>query len=97
MEAIGCPVHRMKLAAFVLAGALAGRRIFPNLTVEENLRAFIDRRNQSDRPWTLPRVLDLFPVLAERARHLGNRLSGGEQQMLAIARARDQSALACPR
>jgi len=76
-----------RVARMGIALVPEGRRIFPNLTVEENLRAFIDRRNQSDRPWTLPRVLDLFPVLAERTRHLGNRLSGGEQQMLAIARA----------
>ena len=58
------------------------REIFPSLTVEENLTV-------AARPgrWRLPAVYDLFPRIAERRRSLGNRLSGGEQQMLAIARA----------
>jgi branched-chain amino acid transport system ATP-binding protein len=58
------------------------REIFSSLTVEENLTV-------AARPghWNLPAVYDLFPRLAERRRNLGNQLSGGEQQMLAIARA----------
>jgi branched-chain amino acid transport system ATP-binding protein len=58
------------------------REIFASLTVEENLRV-------STRPgeWTIPRVGELFPRLAERNHHFGNQLSGGEQQMLAMARA----------
>ncbi|CAG9175386.1 ABC transporter ATP-binding protein [Cupriavidus pinatubonensis] len=58
------------------------RWVFPSLTVEENLSAVA-------RPghWTLARVYELFPRLQERRRNLGNQLSGGEQQMLAIARA----------
>jgi branched-chain amino acid transport system ATP-binding protein len=58
------------------------REIFPSLTVEENLTV-------AERPgqWTLARVYDLFPSLAERRRNHGNQLSGGEQQMLAIGRA----------
>ncbi|MGX1309740.1 branched-chain amino acid transport system ATP-binding protein [Amorphus suaedae] len=58
------------------------RNIFRSLTVEENLTA-------TARPgtWTLDRVYDLFPRLAERKSNLGNQLSGGEQQMLAVARA----------
>ena len=68
-----------------------GRRIFPNLSVRENLIAFADRRNTSPRgataPWTLDRVYAVFPRLQERAHHMGNQLSGGEQQMLAIGRA----------
>ncbi|THF63098.1 ABC transporter ATP-binding protein [Pseudothauera nasutitermitis] len=64
-----------------------GRQCFPNLTVREHLVAFADRRNQAAEPWTLGRLYELFPRLAERAGHLGNQLSGGEQQMLAIARA----------
>jgi branched-chain amino acid transport system ATP-binding protein len=58
------------------------REIFPSLTVEENLRV-------AARPgdWTLPRIYDLFPRLAERRRNYGNQLSGGEQQMLAVGRA----------
>ncbi len=62
-----------------------GRRIFPSLTVEENL-VVAARPNGAD-GWTLERVYDLFPRLRERARHRGNKLSGGEQQMLAIGRA----------
>jgi branched-chain amino acid transport system ATP-binding protein len=58
------------------------REIFPSLTVDENLRV-------ASRPgeWTLERVHDLFPRLAERRRNYGNQLSGGEQQMLAVGRA----------
>ena len=64
-----------------------GRQIFPNLTVRENLVAFAANRHGAREPWTLERVCAFFPVLAERARNLGGRLSGGEQQMLAIGRA----------
>jgi branched-chain amino acid transport system ATP-binding protein len=58
------------------------RNIFKSLTVEENLTA-VARTG----PWTVARVYELFPRLAERRRNLGNQLSGGEQQMLAIGRA----------
>lgn len=64
-----------------------GRQIFPNLTVRENLIAFAANRNRSANPWTLERVYAMFPRLAERANNMGNQLSGGEQQMLAIGRA----------
>ena len=64
-----------------------GRQIFPNLTVRENLVAFAANRNGAKAPWTLARALEFFPQLAARARHMGNELSGGEQQMLAIGRA----------
>lgn len=64
-----------------------GRHIFPNLSVRENLIATAHNRLQAAQPWTLERVYTLFPRLAERANHLGNHLSGGEQQMLAIGRA----------
>ena len=64
-----------------------GRMIFANLSVEENLRAFAANRSRSKEPWTLDRVFDLFPRLKERSRNMGNQLSGGEQQMLAIGRA----------
>jgi branched-chain amino acid transport system ATP-binding protein len=58
------------------------REIFPSLSVEENLTV-------AERPgkWTFERVYDLFPRLAERRSHMGNQISGGEQQMLAIGRA----------
>jgi len=62
-----------------------GRQIFPTLTAEENLIATAASRFAAR--WTLDRVYDFFPQLAERRRHLGNELSGGEQQMLAIGRA----------
>jgi branched-chain amino acid transport system ATP-binding protein len=64
-----------------------GRQIFPNLSVRENLVAFADNRSGRADPWTPQRVLELFPRLAERAGNMGNQLSGGEQQMLAIGRA----------
>jgi branched-chain amino acid transport system ATP-binding protein len=59
-----------------------GRQVFPNLTVRENLVATARRG-----PWTLEKVLDMFPQLKARQGNYGNQLSGGEQQMLAIARA----------
>jgi branched-chain amino acid transport system ATP-binding protein len=62
-----------------------GRQIFPNLTVRENLVATAVMRDGG--AWTLERVHDLFPRLAERANSMGNQLSGGEQQMLAVGRA----------
>ncbi len=58
------------------------RNIFKSLTVEENLTAVAQRG-----PWTAQRIYDLFPRLSERRRNLGNQLSGGEQQMLAVGRA----------
>ena len=64
-----------------------GRQVFPNLTVRENLVATAANRSRAAAPWTLERVFALFPNLKERQGHYGNQLSGGEQQMLAIARA----------
>ncbi|NJD26270.1 MAG: ABC transporter ATP-binding protein [Betaproteobacteria bacterium] len=64
-----------------------GRQCFPNLTVDEHLVAFFANRRKLAGPWTPARVYELFPRLAERRRNLGNQLSGGEQQMLAIGRA----------
>ena len=64
-----------------------GRQIFPNLTVLENLVATASNRSQSENSWNLDRVFDLFPRLPNRIHHMGNQLSGGEQQMLAIGRA----------
>jgi branched-chain amino acid transport system ATP-binding protein len=63
-----------------------GRQIFPNLTVRENLIAFAANRHGARDPWTLDRVITFFPILAERAKNLGGRLSGGEQQMLTLCR-----------
>ena len=64
-----------------------GRQIFPNLTVRENLVAFAGNRSARTDPWTPAKVFEFFPRLAERADNMGNQLSGGEQQMLAIGRA----------
>ena len=64
-----------------------GRQIFPNLTVQENLVATAGNRQRAADPWTLDKVFGLFPGLAERRFNMGNQLSGGEQQMLAIGRA----------
>ena len=76
----GWPAHR--IAAQGIALVPEGRGIFPTLTVTENLRV-------AQRPgaWTEERALALFPRLRQRLTHLGSQLSGGEQQMLAIARA----------
>ena len=76
-----------KIARMGLAVVPEGRQIFPNLSVEENLRAFAANRNSTKEPWTLDRVYHLFPRLLERRRNMGNQLSGGEQQMLALGRA----------
>ena len=64
-----------------------GRGIFPNLNVRENLVMAARSGPTGRRDWTLARVLDTFPRLAERLNHGGQQLSGGEQQMLAIGRA----------
>ncbi len=65
-----------------------GRRVFKSLTVLENLRVVRQGRPKGDSPsWTAEKVLELFPQLAERRSSLAGRLSGGEQQMLAIGRA----------
>lgn len=71
-----------KICQMGLALVPQGRRIFPSLSVEENLT--IAARGTG---WTLEKVHSLFPILKSRARHKGNLLSGGEQQMLAVARA----------
>jgi branched-chain amino acid transport system ATP-binding protein len=60
-----------------------GRKIFPNLSVEENLKVPLERPG----PWNIPRIYKLFPRLEERKQNRGRQLSGGEQEMLSIARA----------
>ena len=70
-----------------LAQVMEGRRIFAELTVDENLRAGGFTRNRAEIKEAQERVFDLFPVLAERRRSTAGYLSGGEQQMLAIGRA----------
>ncbi|MGZ8448859.1 MAG: ABC transporter ATP-binding protein [Candidatus Deferrimicrobiaceae bacterium] len=62
------------------------RRCFPDLTVRENLEVAVRREKQTSSPWTVGKVYSLFPRLQEREKNLGSQLSGGEQQMLTIAR-----------
>ena len=76
-----------RIARLGIALVPEGRQIFPNLTVLENLVAFAENRSQRAQPWTPDGVFELFPNLKERADNMGNQLSGGEQQMLAIGRA----------
>jgi branched-chain amino acid transport system ATP-binding protein len=86
----GQAIERLRTDRIARAGVAVvpeGRQIFPNLTVEENLLAFAANRRGAAEPWTAPRVFGLFPALHARRRNLGNQLSGGEQQMLAIGRA----------
>jgi len=82
-EIRGLPAYRIAQRGIGLVPE--GRQIFPNLTVRENLVATAVMRDGGE--WTLERVYDLFPRLAERATSMGNQLSGGEQQMLAVGRA----------
>jgi branched-chain amino acid transport system ATP-binding protein len=64
-----------------------GRQIFPNLTVRENLIATSDNRSGTREPWTVEEIVEMFPNLGNRMGNMGNQLSGGEQQMLAVGRA----------
>jgi branched-chain amino acid transport system ATP-binding protein len=76
-----------RIARLGIALVPEGRQIFPNLSVRENLVAFAGNRSARADPWTPQKVLEFFPRLAERVNNMGNQLSGGEQQMLAIGRA----------
>jgi branched-chain amino acid transport system ATP-binding protein len=84
LSLIGLPSYRIAQAGLGLVPE--GRQIFASLSVEENLIATAASRFARPR-WTRERVYDFFPPLAERRRHMGHELSGGEQQMLAIGRA----------
>jgi branched-chain amino acid transport system ATP-binding protein len=81
---IGRPPYRIAQRGLGLVPE--GRQVFPTLSVEENLVATAAARHGAA-AWTLPRVYEFFPRLAERRANMGNQLSGGEQQMLAIGRA----------
>ena len=90
VELAGRRIERMsshQVARLGIGLVPEGRQIFPNLSVRENLVATAANRTRNANPWTLQRVYDFFPRLAERATNMGNQLSGGEQQMLAIGRA----------
>jgi branched-chain amino acid transport system ATP-binding protein len=81
----GAPPYR--IARLGIGLVPEGRQVFPNLTVKENLLATAASRSNGASAWSLERVYELFPILADRARHYGNQLSGGEQQMVAVGRA----------
>ncbi len=81
----GLPSH--KIAQVGLGLVPEGRQIFPNLTAHENLIATAANRRVAAAPWSAERIYNMFPQLAERKASMGNLLSGGEQQMLAIGRA----------
>jgi branched-chain amino acid transport system ATP-binding protein len=81
-ELAGVPAHRR--VALGISLVPEGRRIFPSLSVEENLLVGAQARRSG--PWTVPAVLELFPLLAGMRRRGGGQLSGGEQQALAIGR-----------
>ncbi|MGE0094893.1 MAG: ABC transporter ATP-binding protein [Alphaproteobacteria bacterium] len=86
----GRPIHGLAPYEIAQAGiglVPEGRQVFPNLSVRENLVATAANRRHAAKPWTVARVLELFPPLAVRNTSLGGLLSGGEQQMLAIGRA----------
>ncbi len=85
VDITGQPAHKVARTGIGLVPE--GRRIFPNLTVRENLVATAGNRHARQPAWDLQRVYEMFPRLKERERNLGSNLSGGEQQMLAIGRA----------
>jgi len=90
LRLVGQSIRSLPTYAIAQAGiglVPEGRRIFPNLTVWENLVAMASNRQRRVGPWTVDRIFAMFPNLAERRSTLGSRLSGGEQQMLAIGRA----------
>jgi branched-chain amino acid transport system ATP-binding protein len=76
-----------RIARLGIALVPEGRQIFPNLSVRENLVAFAGNRSERPDPWTTEKVFEFFPALKNRENNMGNQLSGGEQQMLAIGRA----------
>src|SRR5487761_2150998 len=80
-QTVHWPTYR--IAALGVGYVPEGRRIFANLSVEENLKVPLDRGG----PWTIARIYHLFPRLEERKLNRGRQLSGGEQEMLSIARA----------
>ncbi len=84
-EILGTPDYKIAQSGIGLVPE--GRQVFPNLTVMENLVATADNRSGSSDPWNLEKVLAMFPALHARLGNMGNQLSGGEQQMLAIGRA----------
>lgn len=82
INTVGLPANN--IARMGVSLVPQGRRIFPSLTVKENL--IVAAHNRGNKYWTLERIVTTFPLLVDRASHRGNQLSGGEQQLLAVAR-----------
>lgn len=83
-ELVGIAPH--KVAHIGIGYVPQGRHVFPNLTVRENLQIAERKPDEGEQVWTIDRIYDLFPQLKSRETSWGNNLSGGEQQMLAVAR-----------
>jgi branched-chain amino acid transport system ATP-binding protein len=86
----GEPIHGLspeRISHLGIGLVPQGRRIFPSLTVRENLVVALQREKTTDKPWNLERIYEMFPRLRERHGQFAGTLSGGEQQMLAIGRA----------
>ena len=84
VELVGMPSH--KIAGQGIAYVPQGRHIFPTLSVKENLLIAERKATDGNQNWTIEKIYDLFPRLKERENFKGGRLSGGEQQMLTVAR-----------
>ena len=86
----GEPIHGLspeRISHLGIGLVPQGRRIFPSLTVRENLAVAQQRTRTTEKPWNIERIYDMFPHLRERHGQFAGTLSGGEQQMLAIGRA----------
>jgi branched-chain amino acid transport system ATP-binding protein len=90
IKLFGEPIHGLspeRISHLGIGLVPQGRRIFPSLTVRENLLVAQQREKTTDKPWNLERIYEMFPRLRERHGQFAGTLSGGEQQMLAIGRA----------
>ncbi|HEY3791296.1 MAG TPA: ABC transporter ATP-binding protein, partial [Bradyrhizobium sp.] len=90
IQLFGEPIHGLspeRISHLGIGLVPQGRRIFPSLTVRENLVVAQQRTKTTEKPWNIERIYDMFPRLRERHGQFAGTLSGGEQQMLAIGRA----------
>jgi branched-chain amino acid transport system ATP-binding protein len=90
IKLFGEPIHGLspeRISHLGIGLVPQGRRIFPSLTVRENLAVAQQRTRTTEKPWNIERIYDMFPHLRERHGQFAGTLSGGEQQMLAIGRA----------
>ena len=86
----GAPIHDLPSHRIARAGVglvPEGRQVFPNLSVRENLVATQSNFLEREDPWTIERIYRMFPEIEARSASMGNKISGGEQQMVAIGRA----------